>query len=418
MSKKFNCIFFNCTTCPVLTGLYILLCTSFSHSQGTWTQKASVFTTTARAGVFGFSIGGKGYMGAGWQYNIPIYYNDFWEWDQGTNAWTQKANFAGSARGDAVSFSIGNKGYALTGYDGAYATNELWEWDQAANTWSQKAIFPGLMRAYGAGFSIGLKGYVGCGINGGVLNDFWEYDQLTDTWLQKADIPVARFICVSFSIGNMGYVCIGGFSNSNLFNDMWEFNPALNTWTQKANFPGGIRAFASGFSIGNMGYVGTGWDGGTTYNDFWRFDPALNSWAPEANYPHLITDIDDASFSIGCKGYFGTGATTPNSGAPYFSDFWEYEPDTCSLTGIEIPFASGGSEFLISPNPFSEKLNIRIDNNEPAEIIIYDMNSKKVFHKNFTNTVSINTRSFAKGIYIYEVKNKNGYLKREKIVKN
>src|SRR4249919_3429949 len=91
-------IFFNCT-------LYILLCTSLSHSQGTWTQKANVFTTP-RAGVVGFSIGSKGYMGTGWQFGGGGYYNDFWEWDQGTSAWTQKANFAGTARGDDAGFSI------------------------------------------------------------------------------------------------------------------------------------------------------------------------------------------------------------------------------------------------------------------------------------------------------------------------
>jgi hypothetical protein len=42
--------------------------------------------------------------------------NDFWEYDPATNAWTQKANFAGLARETPVGFAIGNKGYIGCGY--------------------------------------------------------------------------------------------------------------------------------------------------------------------------------------------------------------------------------------------------------------------------------------------------------------
>lgn len=404
MSKKFNYILLNCI-------LYILLCISLSYSQGTWTQKANVFTTP-RAGAVGFSIGNKGYIGTGWQFNSGNCFIDFWEWDQGTNTWSQKANFPDSARGEAVSFSIGTKGYIVTGYNGfTNVANNLWEWDQGTNIWSQKAMFPGGGRNSGAAFSIGLKGYVGCGYS--ILSDFWEYDQSTDTWTQVANIPVGRCTCVSFSIGSMGYVCLGiGL------NDLWEFNPSVNSWTQKVNFPGGYRSVASGFSIGNKGYVGTGWDSTNATSDFWCYDPALNLWTQKANYPHAVTDIDRAGFSIGCKGYFGTGATTPHLNATYYNDFWEYEPDTCSLTGIEIPSTSSGSEFLISPNPFSETLNITLNSKEPVEIIIYDESGKKVVQKKITSAFSLDAKSFAKGIYIYEVKNKNGVLSKGKIVKN
>jgi N-acetylneuraminic acid mutarotase len=399
--------------------LYILFCISLSYSQGTWTQKANVFTTS-RGGAVGFSIGNKGYIGTGWQWNTSLLYNDFWEWDQASNAWTQKASFAGNARGDAVAFSIGNKGYVVTGDEGfgTFSNGSLWEWDQAINIWSPKAMFPGLARAYAAAFSIGLNGYVGCGYaSSNYLSDFWEYSQLNDSWTQKADIPIGRTVSVSFSIGSKGYVCSGKDVTQTLLFDLWEFNPASNVWTQKANFPGVGRGWASGFSIGNKGYVGTGWNGTNSYSDFWCYDPATDAWLQKADYPHLATDIDHSGFSIGCKGYFGTGATDPNPTAFYYNDFWEFEPDTCSLTGIEIP-NFGNLQFLISPNPFSEILNITINGFEPLEIIIYDMNSKKVFCKNFTHAVSIDTKSFSKGIYLYEVTNKKGYLKRGKVFKD
>ena len=42
-------------------------------------------------------------------------------------------------------------------------------------------------------------------------------------------------------------------------------------WIQKANFPAFARAGAIGFSIGTKGYLGTGWDVPSTtyYQDFW-----------------------------------------------------------------------------------------------------------------------------------------------------
>src|SRR5258708_33661912 len=107
---------------------------------------------------------------------------------QGT--WIQKANFGGTARNSAVSFSIGTKGYIGTGYTGFSGTGtnkkDFWEWDQATNTWTQKADFGGGFREAAVGFSIGTKGYIGTGGNFGTYNnDFWEWDQATNVWTKK-----------------------------------------------------------------------------------------------------------------------------------------------------------------------------------------------------------------------------------------
>ena len=42
------------------------------------------------------------------------------------------------------------------------------------------------------------------------------------------------------------------------YKDFWEYDPAANTWTQKADFGGTARYGAVGFSIGSKGYIGTG----------------------------------------------------------------------------------------------------------------------------------------------------------------
>jgi N-acetylneuraminic acid mutarotase len=54
---------------------------------------------------------------------------------------------------------------------------------------------------------------------------------------------------------------------------------AQGTWTKKADFGGGSRESGIGFSIGSKGYIGTGKNQGGNYTkDFWEYDPATNAW--------------------------------------------------------------------------------------------------------------------------------------------
>lgn len=80
------------------------------------------------------------------------------------------------------------------------------------------------------------------------------------------------FIQLSFSaVGFFAILFAAGLNNS----------LAQDTWTQKADFGGGITEAAVGFSIGNKGYMGIG--GGYT-QDFWEYDPDTNSWTQKANF--------------------------------------------------------------------------------------------------------------------------------------
>lgn len=55
---------------------------------------------------------------------------------------------------------------------------------------------------------------------------------------------------------------------------------AQDTWTQKANLGGGdTRVDGVGFSIGDKGYAGTGIDFvSQPTQDFWEYNPATNIW--------------------------------------------------------------------------------------------------------------------------------------------
>lgn len=95
-----------------------------------------------------------------------------------------------------------------------------------------------------------------------------------------------------------------------------------NTWCREMDFKPGTRTNAVGFTIGNKGYLGTGVDASNVrYNDFWEFDPVQNSWNQKASLPGTER-FDAVGFSVGGKGYIGTGW----EGNEYFNDFWEYDP--------------------------------------------------------------------------------------------
>jgi N-acetylneuraminic acid mutarotase len=264
----------------IIALLYSFISVNNGLAANAWTQKAD-FGGGARAGVVGFSIGSKGYIGTGSFSSLdsiegipplpPTLFKDFWEYNPAADTWTQKADFGGEARGSAVGFSIGNKGYigtGVVGYDWLHHgpptyNNDFWEYDPAANTWTQKADFGGDARYRAIGFSIGNKGYIGTGIIGAgspSLKDFWEYDPALNTWTQRTDFEgTARGYAVGFSIGSKGYIGMGD-NDLSATKDFWEYDPALNTWTQKADFGGTVRDLAVGFSIESKGYIGTGVD--------------------------------------------------------------------------------------------------------------------------------------------------------------
>jgi hypothetical protein len=206
-----------------------------------------------------------------------------------------------------------------------------------SDKWTKKASLSVTGRHNAVAFSIGNKGYIGTGeVGSGFAKDFWEYDPTTNAWTQKADLGgLGRTNAFGFSIGTKGYIGTG-YSTA-AFKDFWEYNSATNIWTQKANF-GGLsvtdgteRSGATGFSIGNKGYAGTGVAiNGSSKKDFWEYNPATDVWTQKADFGGEGRFFA-VSFSMANKGYIGTGSVpgTFSDGTPYIipvKDFWEYNP--------------------------------------------------------------------------------------------
>jgi hypothetical protein len=88
-----------------------------------------------------------------------------------------------------------------------------------------------------------------------------------------------------------------------------------------------------------------------------------------------------------------------------------------SPVGIEEAFLNENG-IQIFPNPFSKEISIISSNNEALEIIIYDIQSRKLLRREFTKAVNLKTSELANGIYFYELKTKNSLLSKGKIMKN
>lgn len=160
----------------------------------------------------------------------------------------------------------------------------------------------------------------------------------SSAWNEKANFGgVGRHRGTGISIGTKGYMGLGHYNGAGpniMFQDWWEFDPSSNSWTQKANYPFPTYA-ASQFTIGNKGYVGTGVSAG---NLFYSFDPFTNSWNPIASVP--MGSTDQLAFAVDGKGYY-----------IYSNTLYEYDPMADAWTMQNpMPFAlsSWCSSFTIN----------------------------------------------------------------------
>jgi hypothetical protein len=315
-----------------------------------WVQRAMPMSNPdlGRISSVGFSIGNKGYIGAGGFdfYTQPLT-SSIWEYDLANDSWAQKAVIPiAPNRGGAVGFSINGKGYIGLGS----GLNDMWEYDPIANTFTQKANFPPGARQGASCFTIQNKAYIGTGQNGSTFyKDFWEFDPIADIWTQKADfMGFTRVSAVGFAVAGKGYIGTGRGKNvastlDTMYRDFYAYNPVSNTWSQIADMlapvwdPGfGRRYGAVAFTIGNTGYVGTGTysfdcgPGPCNTANLTAYDPFSNSWSNKAPMPFVGNvpgwRVYAFAFSIGNKGFIGNGnsyyGVVDNT-----NDLWEYMDD-------------------------------------------------------------------------------------------
>ena len=142
-----------------------------------------------------------------------------------------------------------------------------------------------------------------------------------------------KFVAVAVAVLLYSFICVS-----------MAFATA-DTWTQKADFGGSARCASVGFSIGSKGYIGTGSaDGVTPFQDFWEYDPAADTWTQKADVGGLPRMLA-IGFSIGSKGYIGTGSRNLfPAAADAYKDFWEYDP-TANTWTQKADFGGEGRQY-------------------------------------------------------------------------
>jgi hypothetical protein len=95
-----------------------------------------------------------------------------------------------------------------------------------------------------------------------------------------------------------------------------------------------------------------------------------------------------------------------------------YIDDVSVTTSTGINKMNQNISVNIYPTIFNQILNIKINNTQISTIILSDITSREIMQLKFTNSVTLSTELLAKGIYLYEVRNKNGVIKKGKVVKD
>lgn len=383
--------------------LYLILSLALIHAlsnvaYGMWIQKAS-FGGDARHRCTGFSIGNKGYIGGGHTNSGTLaYFKDYWEYDPGTNSWTQIADYGGGYRYHSTAFTIGNYAYVGLGEnDNSEYCNDFWKYIPLINTWVQVAAFPGEPRRGACAFMIDDIGYCGTGqTETGYALDFYAYNPMDNTWTQITDFSgEARSSAVAFAHDGKGYVGTGHVFGDDRA-DFFEYDPTSNTWTQKADVGVTPRQDATGFVLHGEAYIGTGnnTEGTENFDDFWKYNFTSDSWIQIADFDGQARRYM-VSFTIGDIAYCGTGTTGTN-----LRDFWAFIP---LLSNSELKH---DNPLAVYPNPCTTHFFISGIQSEsyPLQLAMYDLNGRLVENKNLPNeNASVAVDNVKEGNYIIVV---------------
>jgi N-acetylneuraminic acid mutarotase len=169
---------------------------------------------------------------------------------------------------------------------------------------------------------------------------------INGNWTRAADFGgPTREGAYQFTIGEITYVGLGyGGKNTNQYlPDSYSFRltgepDSVGFWNKNiAKFPGTPRELSVSFSIGQKGYVGTGFNRYVKYDslqqlsDFWEYDPALNKWTQLADFPGAAR-YGAVAFATATNGYVGSGYD-----GNYYDDFYKYDPTTNTWAQIVTP---------------------------------------------------------------------------------
>jgi Uncharacterized protein conserved in bacteria len=188
---------------------------------------------------------------------------------------------------------------------------------------------------------------------------------LVGNWTSRSSLDgYPRTGAIAFTIGNYAYLGLGyNATKYNYYTDLWRYDPSSSTggeWTKMTAFPGVGRSNAVAFVINGVAYVGTGMSydktsgNNTYYQDIFKYTPDANggTWARVADFPDKRYYA--CAFTVGGKGYVGTGKLYDGTDELYQKTFYMYDPT--GNTWTSVPFEGekryGASTFVINDKAY------------------------------------------------------------------
>lgn len=399
-----------------LTLPFIFFCTLFLFTPQiearVWYQKATI-GGDARHRATAFSIGTKGYYGGGHiNSGGMVTYKDYWQYDPGTNTWTQIADFGGGYRYHSSAFTINKTAYVGGGENATSDyTKDFWKYIPEVNVWKRIADYPGIARRGGVAFEIDGIGYYGTGQSReGYRKDFYKYDPALDQWFPIADfIGLARNAAVAFSYNSKAYVGTGHKVGEAL-KDFYMYDPLLDEWIIKDSVGGPIRQDAMAFCIDGKGYIGTGNDNlGNDFKDIWEYDFALDTWTRIEDFTGSKRRYA-ATFIIANTVYMAGGTDGTN-----LKDLWAYvQPlNTGHIVQEKI-------EFTLYPNPSVDKMTLHFNSHQNGSELTYTLTdlSGKIHqtHQPLIAGGSISKENLGSGYFILTIYSNGSVLSHHKLM--
>ncbi len=399
-----------------VTAFFLFFFINVNCFAGGWIQKAD-FGGTARHRTTMLTIGNKIYIGLG-HYNGAgpnILFDDWWEYDPSTNAWTQKADYLGGLCYHATGFAMNNLGYVGTGRtsaSGSTLVQNFYKYDASTNSWTEITSFPGIARRGSVSFVIDEYAYMGTGeSNGGVLGSFYRFDPSNESWTQVSSLPISRTSAVGFAIDSYGYVGTGDLDPGST-NDFWQYDPSIDTWTQKANVGPQIRLEAMGFALNGLGYLGTGGEvsNGASFGDMWEYTPTTDTWVQIEDFLGTSRRYFSATTLNGFA-YASMGTNGVN-----FKDLWLFDQ---SLSLIERSLEK--IDIVAYPNPSTNYVDFQVDwpteiNQEKIKLQIVSTNGQIVFSSPWSELNTLETGDWKAGKYVYSILYNDKIVQSEKLI--
>ena len=145
---------------------------------------------------------------------------------------------------------------------------------------------------------------------------------------------------------------------------------------------------------------------------------SVNVTVPQSSYTNDSTVLCQGDSALVNGTYYFTDTTVIDSNLTIYNcdSITESSVITQNCTSINENINNSVKTY---PNPFSDNINIQFTDNDFSELRIYNTIGKLIFNKNIRglNSININTKDFAKGIYILQLNNQNE-INSYRIIKN